>query len=101
MRRPRTIRASPIAISSIRRRAGSSPACGLPSVPRKSPRSEPMALLARRRAHAADHDPATRAFATDVAAGLSAKPKTLLPKYFYDSVGSQLFEQITVLPEYY
>ncbi len=33
--------------------------------------------------------------------GLSAKPKTLPPWLFYDEAGSQLFEQITRLPEYY
>ncbi len=41
------------------------------------------------------------AFAADVVAGLTAKPKRLLPKYFYDLVGSALFERITQLPEYY
>jgi dimethylhistidine N-methyltransferase len=41
------------------------------------------------------------AFAADVVAGLTAKPKRLPPKYFYDSAGSALFEQITGLPEYY
>lgn len=40
-------------------------------------------------------------FASDVLAGLSARPKRLPPKYFYDERGSQLFEQITGLPEYY
>lgn len=37
----------------------------------------------------------------DVRAGLLASPKELAPKYFYDEQGSQLFEQITELPEYY
>jgi dimethylhistidine N-methyltransferase len=40
-------------------------------------------------------------FASDVLAGLSVRPKRLPPKYFYDEAGSQLFEQITALPEYY
>ena len=40
-------------------------------------------------------------FAADVLAGLTASPKRLPPKYFYDAEGSQLFEQITELPEYY
>ena len=40
-------------------------------------------------------------FAQDVIAGLSARPKRLSPKYFYDETGSQLFEEITRLPEYY
>ena len=34
-------------------------------------------------------------------AGLSARPKQLSPKYFYDEAGAQLFEEITRLPEYY
>ena len=46
-------------------------------------------------------DTATTEFATDVVAGLTATPKRLLPKYFYDGAGSALFEQITELPEYY
>lgn len=37
----------------------------------------------------------------DVIAGLTARPKSLPPKYFYDDRGSLLFEQITELPEYY
>lgn len=40
-------------------------------------------------------------FAEDVRAGLSSSPKTLQPKYFYDALGSQLFEAICYLPEYY
>ncbi len=41
------------------------------------------------------------AFAADVIAGLTARPKTLPAKYFYDLAGSALFERITALPEYY
>ena len=37
----------------------------------------------------------------DVRQGLTASPKTLSPKYFYDERGSELFEEITQLPEYY
>ncbi len=37
----------------------------------------------------------------DVRAGLGAEPKWLPPKWFYDDVGSQLFDEITRLPEYY
>ncbi len=40
-------------------------------------------------------------FAEDVIAGLTQQPKRLSPKYFYDETGSKLFEQITLLPEYY
>jgi dimethylhistidine N-methyltransferase len=46
-------------------------------------------------------EPGTAEFATDVVAGLTASPKRLSPKYFYDHAGSDLFEQITELPEYY
>src|ERR1700727_491691 len=44
---------------------------------------------------------AVDSFAADVIAGLTAKPKRLSPKYFYDLAGSALFERITQLPEYY
>ncbi len=37
----------------------------------------------------------------DVIQGLNQSPKVLPPKYFYDDCGSQLFEQICDLPEYY
>ncbi|MDX1577606.1 MAG: L-histidine N(alpha)-methyltransferase, partial [Gemmatimonadota bacterium] len=37
----------------------------------------------------------------DARAGLTDRPKWLRPKYFYDDVGSKLFERITELPEYY
>jgi L-histidine Nalpha-methyltransferase len=39
--------------------------------------------------------------AREVRLGLTATPKELAPKYFYDERGSQLFERITELPEYY
>src|SRR5277367_6171398 len=41
------------------------------------------------------------ALRADVRAGLTASPKTLPPKYFYDALGSDLFDEITRLPEYY
>jgi len=37
----------------------------------------------------------------DVQHGLAATPKTLPPRWFYDEHGSQLFDRITELPEYY
>lgn len=46
----------------------------------------------------ADADTALRA---DVSSGLTARPKELPPKWFYDARGSELFEKITDLPEYY
>jgi L-histidine N-alpha-methyltransferase len=42
-----------------------------------------------------------RSLREDVVAGLTSVPKTLPPKWFYDERGSELFEQITVLDEYY
>lgn len=49
----------------------------------------------------APDDTARRAFLVDVIDGLSADPKRIPPKYFYDERGSQLFEAITRTPEYY
>jgi dimethylhistidine N-methyltransferase len=46
-------------------------------------------------------DEQASAFAADVIGDLSQQPKRLSPKYFYDVAGSELFEQITLLPEYY
>ena len=40
-------------------------------------------------------------FADDVRRGLSAQPKRLFPKYLYDELGSELFDAICLLPEYY
>jgi dimethylhistidine N-methyltransferase len=40
-------------------------------------------------------------FSQDVLASLTARPKRLPPKYFYDQAGAKLFEEITALPEYY
>src|SRR6201994_558959 len=46
-------------------------------------------------------DDQTSAFARDAVGDLSQQPKRLSPKYFYDATGSELFEQITRVPEYY
>jgi L-histidine Nalpha-methyltransferase len=46
-------------------------------------------------------DSAAQALRRDVRDGLTHTPKSLPPKWFYDSVGSDLFDQITRLPEYY
>ncbi|MGC4989314.1 L-histidine N(alpha)-methyltransferase [Nocardia salmonicida] len=50
--------------------------------------------------HLTDDD-LTAALRTDARTGLTADPKSLPPKWFYDARGSELFEQITGLPEYY
>lgn len=42
-----------------------------------------------------------KALRRDVQHGLAQSPKTLPPKWFYDAKGSDLFDQITRLPEYY
>lgn len=46
-------------------------------------------------------DDAEAALRADVFTGLTGTPKQLPPKWFYDARGSELFEQITELPEYY
>jgi dimethylhistidine N-methyltransferase len=46
-------------------------------------------------------DEQTSTFARDAIGDLSQHPKRLSPKYFYDATGSELFEAITRLPEYY
>jgi L-histidine Nalpha-methyltransferase len=46
-------------------------------------------------------DATARALEADVRAGLGVTPKTLPPKWFYDDRGSELFDEITRLPEYY
>ncbi|MFD0318723.1 L-histidine N(alpha)-methyltransferase [Streptomyces flavalbus] len=46
-------------------------------------------------------DATDAALRADVLLGLTRDPKTLPPKWFYDARGSELFEQITELPEYY
>ena len=57
----------------------------------------PDRLLLHRLAYGGD----ASALAEDARAGLTAQPKTLPPKYFYDELGSKLFEAICSLPEYY
>ncbi len=48
-----------------------------------------------------DLHPRSSDFRDDVLEGLRADPKALAPKYFYDKRGSELFERITELDEYY
>ena len=43
----------------------------------------------------------TDSFAKDIVEGLSAQPKRLYSKYFYDEIGDDLFVQIMNMPEYY
>ncbi|HEX8456998.1 MAG TPA: L-histidine N(alpha)-methyltransferase [Pyrinomonadaceae bacterium] len=44
---------------------------------------------------------ARASYARETAAGLTASPKQLFPKYFYDELGSLLFDAICLVPEYY
>ena len=48
-----------------------------------------------------DAHPAQGDYRSEILAGLRETPKTIDPKWFYDSTGSQLFDDITRLPEYY
>jgi dimethylhistidine N-methyltransferase len=59
-----------------------------------------MAIALRRTADLAE-DFGRADFAQAVVAGLSSRPKSLPCRFFYDARGSELFEQITELPEYY
>jgi L-histidine N-alpha-methyltransferase len=49
----------------------------------------------------ADAHTRLKAMAEDVLRGLTERPRSLPPKYFYDAAGSRLFDEITRLPEYY
>src|ERR1700728_2628872 len=95
-RRPSGIPARPIATSFIRRRAGSSAACAWSPT-----KTETIMAKAAQTARGAGLTAINGAFAADVLEGLTAKPKRVSPKYFYDLAGSALFERITHLPEYY
>jgi L-histidine N-alpha-methyltransferase len=46
-------------------------------------------------------DAARAALRADVLAGLGGRPRSLPPRWFYDARGSELFDRITGLPEYY
>ena len=48
-----------------------------------------------------DESPAVADFRAEVLRGLSARPKRIAPKFFYDERGSALFDEICGLPEYY
>jgi len=48
-----------------------------------------------------DHQPVFSSLYDEVTSGLSQDPKAIQPKFFYDEIGSQLFEAICETPEYY
>jgi dimethylhistidine N-methyltransferase len=60
-----------------------------------------MTVYASALAEAHLPDEQTSTFAREAIGDLSQRPKRLSPKYFYDATGSELFEAITRLPEYY
>ncbi len=68
-------------------------------------KSSPAARVSASRERLSIHKPAQGApkssLTGDVRAGLTAAPKVLPPKYFYDEAGSELFEKICATPEYY
>ncbi len=51
--------------------------------------------------HFYDLHPAAADFRSEILTGLARSPRQLSPKFFYDQRGSQLFDAITDLPEYY
>lgn len=66
------------------------------------PEPRPSATAAvEARVHLHDLKPQLTDMREEVLAGLSAAPRRIAPKYFYDHRGSELFEAITRLPEYY
>ncbi len=62
-----------------------------------------LALASRRATDALSEErpEPVRDFASDLLAALGTTPRSIAPKYFYDSEGSKLFDQICDLPEYY
>jgi L-histidine Nalpha-methyltransferase len=63
--------------------------------------TNPVAGAGRFALYRDPHPARIASFAEDVGRGLGMRPYTLMPKYFYDDLGSALFEAITHLPEYY
>lgn len=65
-------------------------------------RTEALTIAAERlKVREIGSGPAAGSFAEDVRRGLTSSPKVLYPKYFYDALGTKLFEAICELPEYY
>ena len=62
---------------------------------------EEVIVIRYRARHYTDEAERRRTLENDVRRGLTGRPKSLPPKYFYDTTGSKLFEDITEQPEYY
>ncbi len=71
------------------------------AVYRKQPSPQEKRLQIERLVNLSTPSDAETIAGSDVIQGLTQTPKTLPPKYFYNDRGSQLFEQICELPEYY
>jgi len=71
----------------------------VPYLPARRTRGAGLGALLRVERHRVDDRRVQ--LAADVRRGLTARPKRLPPKYFYDDRGSRLFEAICELPEYY
>src|SRR5580692_1253859 len=59
--------------------------------------TNPVAGAGRFALHRDPHPARVATFAEDVGRGLSMRPYTLMPKYFYDDLGSALFEPIELV----
>jgi L-histidine Nalpha-methyltransferase len=73
----------------------------MPSWSQASSREEARQTRAACAASVAATDASNPAFCADVLAGLTIRPRAIPARWFYDRRGSELFEQITQLPEYY
>src|SRR5713101_7391371 len=83
---------------------GTSTCCdtGATALPASARWRPDVATSARFRLDVQDDESQFRArMIADIRDGLTAHPRRLPPKYFYDEAGSGLFERITELPEYY
>jgi dimethylhistidine N-methyltransferase len=60
-----------------------------------------MSLLAEKSANTDDFDDMLAEETAEILEGLQQSPKRISPKYFYDDRGSELFDEICLLPEYY
>jgi len=60
-----------------------------------------MSLLVKRRANTLDDEHMFEEAKMEIVQGLKAEQKRISPKYFYDERGSELFNEICSLPEYY
>ncbi len=99
--RSRGIRASVASIGQLSDDPGLRARAGLKQQPGGNPRRIPVFQSARFSLIELDTDRLLESLASEVRAGLTAIPKRIPCRFFYDEVGSQIFEEICELPEYY